>query len=97
MLQQKLRAESRWVWSAINKKLFSEQLCAALSSSRAAFLQRKSLELMDNDDLQKLWSLLEEKYTPPLVGEDQVPPTQLITHAHTPTHWSSPHTDDQLH
>ena len=67
MLQQKLRAESRWAWSAT--------LATWPFSSppfRAAFLQRKSSELMDNDDLQELWSLLEEKYTPPLVGEDQV-------------------------
>jgi hypothetical protein len=40
--------------------------------ARAAFLQRRSSELMDNDELQKLWSILEEKNTPPTAGDDQM-------------------------
>ena len=40
--------------------------------SRAVFLQRKSRELLDNDELHVLWSLLEKHSTPPLVGDEQM-------------------------
>ncbi|XP_077996813.1 serine/threonine-protein phosphatase 2A regulatory subunit B'' subunit gamma-like [Glandiceps talaboti] len=40
--------------------------------SRAVFLQRRSRELLDNDELQNLWFLLDKHHTPPLVGEDQM-------------------------
>lgn len=40
--------------------------------SRAVFLQRRSRELLDNDELQRLWFLLDQYHTPPLVGEDQM-------------------------
>ena len=49
---------------------------------RAVFLQHKSSGLMDNDDLQRLWGVLEEKYTPPLVGEDQVSEEELVDEWH---------------
>uniref|UniRef100_H2ZK94 Serine/threonine-protein phosphatase 2A regulatory subunit B'' subunit gamma n=1 Tax=Ciona savignyi TaxID=51511 RepID=H2ZK94_CIOSA len=39
--------------------------------SRAVFLQRKSRELLDNDELQNLWFLLDKHHTPP-VGEEQM-------------------------
>ena len=29
-------------------------------------MQRRSAEMMDNEELQNLWSLLEDKNTPPL-------------------------------
>ncbi|XP_064403280.1 serine/threonine-protein phosphatase 2A regulatory subunit B'' subunit gamma-like isoform X2 [Halichondria panicea] len=38
--------------------------------ARATFLQRRTTELMDNEELQKLWLLLEENPTPPDIGED---------------------------
>lgn len=40
--------------------------------SRAVFLQRKSRELLDNDELHVLWSLLEKHSTPPLIGDEQM-------------------------
>lgn len=40
--------------------------------SRAVFLQRRSRELLDNDELQKLWFLLDKHHTPPLHGEEQM-------------------------
>ncbi|XP_022081384.1 serine/threonine-protein phosphatase 2A regulatory subunit B'' subunit gamma-like [Acanthaster planci] len=40
--------------------------------SRAVFLQRRSRELLDNDELQNLWFLLDKHHTPPMVGEDQM-------------------------
>nr|XP_002127549.1 serine/threonine-protein phosphatase 2A regulatory subunit B'' subunit gamma [Ciona intestinalis] len=39
--------------------------------SRAVFLQRKSRELLDNEELQNLWMLLDKHHTPP-VGEEQM-------------------------
>ncbi len=39
---------------------------------RAVFLQRRSRELLDNDELQGLWFLLDKHHTPPLVGEEQM-------------------------
>lgn len=39
---------------------------------RAVFLQRRSRELLDNEELQNLWYLLDKHHTPPLVGEDQM-------------------------
>nr|XP_014426265.1 serine/threonine-protein phosphatase 2A regulatory subunit B'' subunit gamma isoform X1 [Pelodiscus sinensis] len=38
--------------------------------SRAVFLQRKSRELLDNEELQNLWFLLDKHQTPPMVGEE---------------------------
>ncbi|KAK2169605.1 hypothetical protein LSH36_8g01093 [Paralvinella palmiformis] len=40
--------------------------------SRAVFLQRRSRELLDNDELQGLWYLLDKHHTPPLVGDEQM-------------------------
>ncbi|XP_076312626.1 serine/threonine-protein phosphatase 2A regulatory subunit B'' subunit gamma-like [Tachypleus tridentatus] len=40
--------------------------------SRAVFLQRKSKELLDNDELQALWGLLDKHQSPPLVGGEQM-------------------------
>ncbi|KAI0231719.1 Serine/threonine-protein phosphatase 2A regulatory subunit B'' subunit gamma [Lamellibrachia satsuma] len=40
--------------------------------SRAAFLQRRSREVLDNDELQGLWYLLDKHHTPPLVGKEQM-------------------------
>lgn len=40
--------------------------------SRAVFLQRKSRELLDNDELHVLWSLLEKHSTPPPNGDEQM-------------------------
>lgn len=40
--------------------------------SRAVFLQRKSRELLDNDELQNLWFLLDKHHTPPLFGDEQM-------------------------
>eukprot|EP00794_Sanderia_malayensis_P014188 gene14188-15667_t len=40
--------------------------------SRAVFLQRKSRELLDNDELHELWNLLEKHQTPPAVGDEQM-------------------------
>ncbi|XP_066911510.1 serine/threonine-protein phosphatase 2A regulatory subunit B'' subunit gamma-like [Clytia hemisphaerica] len=40
--------------------------------SRAVFLQRKSRELLDNDELHELWNLLEKHAAPPPVGEEQM-------------------------
>lgn len=36
------------------------------------FLQRKSRELLDNDELQNLWFLLDKHHTPPVIGDDQM-------------------------
>ncbi|RVE57006.1 hypothetical protein OJAV_G00211750 [Oryzias javanicus] len=38
--------------------------------SRAVFLQRKSRELLDNEELQNLWFLLEKHQVPPFYGEE---------------------------
>uniref|UniRef100_A0A8C8BJ04 Serine/threonine-protein phosphatase 2A regulatory subunit B'' subunit gamma n=1 Tax=Otus sunia TaxID=257818 RepID=A0A8C8BJ04_9STRI len=38
--------------------------------SRAVFLQRKSRELLDNEELQNLWFLLDKHQTSPMVGEE---------------------------
>ncbi|XP_070611711.1 serine/threonine-protein phosphatase 2A regulatory subunit B'' subunit gamma isoform X2 [Erythrolamprus reginae] len=38
--------------------------------SRAVFLQRKSRELLDNEELQNLWFLLDEHQTPPMMGDE---------------------------
>ncbi|XP_013371058.1 PREDICTED: serine/threonine-protein phosphatase 2A regulatory subunit B'' subunit gamma-like [Chinchilla lanigera] len=38
--------------------------------SRAVFLQRKSRELLDNEELQNLWFLLDKCQTPPMTGEE---------------------------
>ncbi|EHA98522.1 Serine/threonine-protein phosphatase 2A regulatory subunit B'' subunit gamma [Heterocephalus glaber] len=40
--------------------------------SRAVFLQRKSRELLDNEELQNLWFLLDKHQTPPMIGEEAV-------------------------
>ncbi|XP_031551039.1 serine/threonine-protein phosphatase 2A regulatory subunit B'' subunit gamma-like [Actinia tenebrosa] len=40
--------------------------------SRAVFLQRKSRELLDNEELQNLWFLLDKHHTPPVLGEEQM-------------------------
>lgn len=40
--------------------------------SRAAFLQRKSRELLDNEELKKLWMLLDTHQTPPQNKEEQM-------------------------
>jgi serine/threonine-protein phosphatase 2A regulatory subunit B'' len=39
--------------------------------ARAVFLQRRGSELMDNEELTKLWTILEEKHTPPDLGTDE--------------------------
>ena len=39
---------------------------------RAVFLRRRSRELLDNDELQRLWFLLDKHHTPPLVGDEQM-------------------------
>ncbi|XP_060583128.1 serine/threonine-protein phosphatase 2A regulatory subunit B'' subunit gamma-like isoform X1 [Ruditapes philippinarum] len=59
----------------IYDKLPSEEeplLLKLREESRAVFLQRRSRELLDNDELQRLWFLLDQYHTPPLVGEDQM-------------------------
>uniref|UniRef100_A0A3P8ZJ33 Serine/threonine-protein phosphatase 2A regulatory subunit B'' subunit gamma n=1 Tax=Esox lucius TaxID=8010 RepID=A0A3P8ZJ33_ESOLU len=38
--------------------------------SRAVFLQRKSRELLDNEELQNLWFLLDKHQVPPMTGEE---------------------------
>ncbi|KAJ6655667.1 hypothetical protein lerEdw1_004903 [Lerista edwardsae] len=38
--------------------------------SRAVFLQRKSRELLDNEELQNLWFLLDKHQTPPMMGDE---------------------------
>uniref|UniRef100_A0A8C6SMW3 Protein phosphatase 2, regulatory subunit B'', gamma n=1 Tax=Neogobius melanostomus TaxID=47308 RepID=A0A8C6SMW3_9GOBI len=38
--------------------------------SRAVFLQRKSRELLDNEELQNLWFLLDKHQVPPVTGEE---------------------------
>ncbi|EDM03423.1 similar to putative phosphatase subunit [Rattus norvegicus] len=38
--------------------------------SRAVFLQRKSRELLDNEELQNLWFLLDKHQIPPMIGEE---------------------------
>uniref|UniRef100_A0A3Q3W2W2 Serine/threonine-protein phosphatase 2A regulatory subunit B'' subunit gamma n=1 Tax=Mola mola TaxID=94237 RepID=A0A3Q3W2W2_MOLML len=38
--------------------------------SRAVFLQRKSRELLDNEELQNLWFLLDKHQVPPVNGEE---------------------------
>ncbi|CAJ0928319.1 unnamed protein product [Ranitomeya imitator] len=38
--------------------------------SRAVFLQRKSRELLDNEELQNLWFLLDKHQSPPMIGEE---------------------------
>ncbi|XP_064601702.1 serine/threonine-protein phosphatase 2A regulatory subunit B'' subunit gamma-like [Liolophura sinensis] len=40
--------------------------------SRAVFLQRRSRELLDNDELQSLWFLLDKHHTPPVIGDEQL-------------------------
>ncbi|CAB3372193.1 Hypothetical predicted protein [Cloeon dipterum] len=40
--------------------------------SRAMFLQRKSRQLLDNNELKALWVLLDKHHTPPLVGDEQM-------------------------
>ncbi|KAH3852333.1 serine/threonine-protein phosphatase 2A regulatory subunit B'' subunit gamma-like [Dreissena polymorpha] len=56
-------------------KLPSEEeplLLKLREESRAVFLQRRSRELLDNDELQRLWFLLDQFHTPPVVGDDQM-------------------------
>ncbi|KAG1697885.1 Serine/threonine-protein phosphatase 2A regulatory subunit B'' subunit gamma [Nymphon striatum] len=38
--------------------------------ARAVFLQRKSKELLDNDELMSLWVQLDKNHTPPVIGEE---------------------------
>lgn len=38
--------------------------------SRAVFLQRKSRELLDNEELQNLWFLLDKHQSPPMIGDE---------------------------
>ncbi|CAI5764170.1 Serine/threonine-protein phosphatase 2A regulatory subunit B'' subunit gamma [Podarcis lilfordi] len=38
--------------------------------SRAVFLQRKSRELLDNEELQNLWFLLDKHQTSPMMGDE---------------------------
>ncbi|KAK6997884.1 serine/threonine-protein phosphatase 2A regulatory subunit B subunit gamma [Biomphalaria glabrata] len=40
--------------------------------SRALFLQRRSRELLDNNELQKLWFLLDQHHTQPLQADEQM-------------------------
>ncbi|XP_019624091.1 PREDICTED: serine/threonine-protein phosphatase 2A regulatory subunit B'' subunit gamma-like isoform X1 [Branchiostoma belcheri] len=40
--------------------------------SRAVFLQRRSRQLLDNDELQSLWFLLDKHHTPPLMGDEKM-------------------------
>ncbi|KAL8598219.1 Serine/threonine-protein phosphatase 2A regulatory subunit B'' subunit gamma [Nucella lapillus] len=57
------------------KKLPTEKeplLLKLREESRALFLQRRSRELLDNDELQNLWFLLDKHHTPPLHGEEQM-------------------------
>ena len=39
--------------------------------ARTLFLQKKSKELLDNNELKLLWSLLEKHHTPPVIGDEQ--------------------------
>lgn len=39
--------------------------------ARTLFLQKRSKELLDNNELKLLWSLLESHHSPPLMGEEQ--------------------------
>jgi serine/threonine-protein phosphatase 2A regulatory subunit B''/actin-binding protein anillin len=39
--------------------------------SRTLFLQRKSKELLDNNELKTLWNLLEKHHTPPAIGDEK--------------------------
>ncbi|XP_076464140.1 serine/threonine-protein phosphatase 2A regulatory subunit B'' subunit gamma-like [Babylonia areolata] len=57
------------------KKLPTENdplLLKLREESRAVFLQRRSRELLDNDELQNLWFLLDKHHTPPLHGDEQM-------------------------
>jgi len=47
-------------------------LCKLREESRAVFLQRKSRELLDNDELQNLWFLLDKNASLVVAGEDQM-------------------------
>uniref|UniRef100_A0A673N7Q5 Serine/threonine-protein phosphatase 2A regulatory subunit B'' subunit gamma n=1 Tax=Sinocyclocheilus rhinocerous TaxID=307959 RepID=A0A673N7Q5_9TELE len=40
--------------------------------SRAVFLQRKSRELLDNEELQNLWFLLDKHQVPPTTGDEAI-------------------------
>ncbi|KAG8198356.1 hypothetical protein JTE90_021604 [Oedothorax gibbosus] len=40
--------------------------------ARAVFIERKNKELLDNEDLKKLWMLLEQNLSPPFVMEDHM-------------------------
>jgi serine/threonine-protein phosphatase 2A regulatory subunit B'' len=39
--------------------------------SRTLFLQKRSRELLDNNELKTLWTILEKNYTPPLLCDEQ--------------------------
>lgn len=40
--------------------------------ARTLFLQKRSKELLDNNELKTLWALLEKNYTPPLINNEQL-------------------------
>ena len=40
--------------------------------TRALFLQRRSRQLLDNNELKALWVLLDKHHSPPLSGEEQL-------------------------
>ncbi|XP_066591199.1 serine/threonine-protein phosphatase 2A regulatory subunit B'' subunit gamma-like [Prorops nasuta] len=40
--------------------------------TRALFLQRRSRQLLDNNELKALWMLLDEHHSPPLSGDEQL-------------------------
>lgn len=39
--------------------------------ARTLFLQKRSKELLDNNELRTLWSLLQQNFTPPSINNEQ--------------------------
>lgn len=76
--EQKGDADDHHTYKVIPKfyfKIPSEDECLLQKlreESRAAFLQRKGRQLLDQDELQGLWYLLDKHHTPPMVGEEQM-------------------------
>lgn len=57
-----------YFYSKLPKDLLAQKL---REEARTLFLQKRSKELLDNNELRTLWSLLQKNFTPPGINNEQ--------------------------
>lgn len=57
-----------YFYSKLPKDLLAQKL---REEARTLFLQKRSKELLDNNELRALWSLLQKNFTPPGINNEQ--------------------------